>query len=127
MAESSSDVEKIIDKQAMIRRQIEKKDIFKKTDTDKEFRPKMQSFKVFKKEFTEFTDGGRFVFKIIAVQPKKYRIGIAFKSTPYLIIGVLPRQFSPHIKRQYYRSVTYLANVLVKIAKDRGWKEFNDE
>ena len=111
MAESSTDVEKIIDKQAMIRRQIEKKDIFKNTDTDKEFRPKMQAFKVFKKEFTEFTDGDR----------------IAFKSTPYLIIGVLPRQFSPHIKRQYYRSVTYLANVLVKIAKDRGWKEFNDE
>ena len=52
MAESSSDVEKIIDKQAMIRRQIEKKDIFKNTDTDKEFRPKMQAFKVFKKEFT---------------------------------------------------------------------------
>ena len=94
---------------------------------DKEFKPKMQAFKVFKKEFTEFTDGDRFVFKIIAVQPKKYRIGIAFKSTPYLIIGVLPRQFSPHIKRQYYRSVTYLANVLVKVAKDRGWKEFNDE
>ena len=58
-----------------------------------------------------------------AVEPGKYRIGIAFRTSPDVVVGVLPLQFSPHIKRQYYRSVSQLAKILIQIAKDRGWKE----
>lgn len=99
----------------------EKQEILKPSPNDP---PKMKAFKVFKNEFAEYTDGDKYVFKIVAVQPKKYRIGISYISSPDIIIGVLPRQFSPHIQRQYYRSPLYLSRIIVKIAQERGWKEF---
>ena len=117
------DVQKALDEQAKIDRQTEKKDVLKKP-LYPSLAPKMKAFRFVKKEFVEYTDGDKYVFKIVAVEPNKYRIGIAYRSCPEVVIGVLPRQFSPHIKRQYYRSVGYLAKIFVKIAEERGWKEY---
>ena len=66
------------------------------------------------------------IFKIVAVEPQKYRIGFAFKSCPDIVVGVLPRQWSPHIKRQNYRSVIHLSKILALIAKERGWQEYHE-
>ena len=123
--EGKDDVQKALDEQAKIERNTDKQEILKKPIYPP-LVPKMKAFRFLKKEFVEYTDGDKYVFKIVAVEPKKYRIGIAYLSCPDVVIGVLPRQFSPHIKRQYYRSVSYLAKIFVKIAVERGWKEYHE-
>ena len=117
---SDKAVEQAIAEQEKRERKTDRREILRPAPGEK---PKMKAFQVFKKEFVEYTDGEKYIFKIVAVEPGKYRIGIAFRTSPDVIIGVLPRQFSPHIKRQYYRSVSHLAKILIQIAKDRGWKE----
>ena len=117
---SDKAVEQAIAEQEKRERNTDRREILRPSPGEK---PKMKAFHVFKKEFVEYTDGEKYVFKIVAVAPGKYRIGIALRTSPDVIIGVLPRQFSPHIKRQYYRSVSHLAKILIQIAKDRGWKE----
>ena len=73
---------------------------------------KMQPIKTMKQEFIEYWDGEKYVFKIVEVDKEKYRIGIAFAAAPELIVGVLPRQFSIRIKRQFYRDKRYLGKIL---------------
>ena len=121
MSEQQDEIQKILDDEAKKERQTEKKDIWKNSPYPPP--PKHKIFAVSQKVFVEYTDGNKYVFKIVSVEPGKYRIGFAFKNAPEVIVGVLPRQFSPHIKRQYYRSVSHLAKILIQIAKDRGWKE----
>ena len=106
---SDKAVEQAIAEQEKRERNTDRREILRPAPGEK---PKMKAFQVFKKEFVEYTDGEKYVFKIVAVSPG-----------PEVVVGVLPRQFSPHIKRQYYRSVSHLAKILIQIAKDRGWKE----
>ena len=124
MIEQQDEIQKILDDEARKERQTEKKDIWKNSPYPP--LPKHKVFTVYKKEFVEYTDGDKYVFKIVSVEPGKYRIGFAFKNAPEVIVGVLPRQFSPHIKRQYYRSLEYLSKIFCNIAKDRGWQEFHE-
>ena len=120
---SDKAVEQAIAEQEKRERNTDRREILRPAPGEK---PKMKAFQVFKKEFVEYTDGEKYVFKIVAVSPGKYRIGIAFRTSPDVIIGVLPRQFSPHIKRQYYRSLEYLSKIFCNIAKERGWQEFHE-
>ena len=117
-------IQKILDDQAKKERLTEKKEIWKNPIYPPP--PKARAVPVFKKEFTEYTDGDRCIFKIVAVEPQKYRIGFAFKSCPDIVVGVLPRQWSPHIKRQNYRSVIHLSKILALIAQERGWQEYHE-
>lgn len=87
---------------------------------------KMQPIKTMKQEFIEYWDGEKYVFKIVEVDKEKYRIGIAFAAAPELIVGVLPRQFSFRIKRQFYRDKKYLGKILKFIAQDRNWKVWRE-
>ena len=98
MSEQQDEIQKILDDEARKERQTEKKDIWKNSPYPPP--PKHKVFAVSQKVFVEYTDGNKYVFKIVSVEPGKYRIGFAFKNAPEVIVGVLPRQFSPHIKRQ---------------------------
>lgn len=68
-----------------------------------------------------YWDGDKYFFKIYEVVPGKYRFGIYFKNSPDIVVGLLPRRFSPHIKREFYRSLEYAGKIIMNIAEDRGW------
>ena len=89
MSEQQDEIQKILDDEARKERQTEKKDIWKNSPYPPP--PKHKVFTVYKKEFVEYTDGEKYVFKIVSVEPGKYRIGFAFKNAPEVIVGVLPR------------------------------------
>lgn len=89
-------------------------------------KPRMKAFRFSQKLFIEYTDRERFVFKIVGVAPRKYRIGVCQLHNPEIVIGVLPKEFSPLIRRQFYRSIPYLSQILIKIAQERGWSEYNE-